>query len=62
MVYDQLQFDVPSGSTGDNLDRYHVRMEEMEQSLRIAEQALKKMPEGPVHVDSEGKVVKHMKW
>ena len=57
MVYDQLQFDVPLGSSGDNLDRYHVRMEEMQQSLRIAEQALNKMPQGPVQVDSEGKVV-----
>jgi NADH-quinone oxidoreductase subunit D len=57
LVYDQLQFDIPLGSTGDNLDRYHVRMEEMQQSLRIAEQALNKMPKGPVQVDSEGKVV-----
>lgn len=57
MVYDQLQFDIPLGSTGDNLDRYHVRMEEMQQSLRIAEQALNKMPTGPVQVDSEGKAV-----
>ena len=57
MVYDQLQFDIPLGSMGDNLDRYHVRMEEMQQSLRIAEQALNKMPKGPVQVDSEGKVV-----
>jgi NADH-quinone oxidoreductase subunit D len=57
MVYDELQFDIPLGSMGDNLDRYHVRMEEMQQSLRIAEQALNKMPKGPVQVDSEGKVV-----
>ena len=57
MVYDQLQFDVPLGATGDNLDRYHVRMEEMQQSLRLAEQALHKMPKGPVRVDSEGRAV-----
>ena len=57
MVYDQLQFDIPLGATGDNLDRYHVRMEEMQQSLRIAEQALNKMPHGPVQVDSEGRAV-----
>jgi NADH:ubiquinone oxidoreductase subunit D len=57
MIYDQMQFDIPLGSTGDNLDRYHVRMEEMQQSLRIAEQSLSKMPHGPVQVDSEGKVV-----
>ena len=41
LVYDQLDFEVPLGTTGDNLDRYHVRMQEMEQSLRIAEQALR---------------------
>ena len=57
MVYDELQFEVPLGTTGDNLDRYHVRMEEMRQSLRIAEQALNRMPEGPIQVDSEGNAI-----
>jgi NADH-quinone oxidoreductase subunit D len=46
-VYDRLQFDVPVGTKGDNLDRYLVRMEEMEQSIRIVEQALREIPEGP---------------
>jgi NADH-quinone oxidoreductase subunit D len=57
MVYDQVQFDVPLGTKGDNLDRYYVRMEEMQQSLRIAEQALNKLPEGPIQVDPEGKII-----
>ena len=52
-VYDQLDFDVPVGTTGDNMDRYLVRMEEMEQSMRIVEQALKEMPSGPVQVNPE---------
>jgi NADH-quinone oxidoreductase subunit D len=43
-VYDQLDFEVPLGERGDNFDRYMVRMKEMEQSLRIIEQAMKKMP------------------
>jgi NADH-quinone oxidoreductase subunit D len=50
-VYDRLKFDVPVGTRGDNLDRFLVRMEEMEQSMRIVEQALREMPAGPVQVD-----------
>jgi NADH-quinone oxidoreductase subunit D len=52
-VYDRLNFDVPVGTNGDNFDRYLVRMEEMEQSLRIVEQALRDIPEGPVLVHPE---------
>jgi NADH-quinone oxidoreductase subunit D len=50
-VYDRLEFDVPIGTRGDNFDRYLVRMEEMEQSMRIIEQALRDIPEGPVMVN-----------
>lgn len=56
-VYDRVKFEVPLGSRGDNLDRYYVRMQEMEQALKIAEQALDQMPEGPLNVDPEGKVI-----
>ncbi len=52
-VYDRLPFDVPVGSRGDNMDRYLVRMEEMEQSMRIVETALRDIPAGPVQVDGE---------
>ena len=52
-VYDQLPFDVPVGTQGDNMDRYLVRMEEMEQSMRIVEAALKEIPGGPVLVNPE---------
>ena len=48
MVYDQLEFDIPVGKHGDCYDRYLVRVEEMRQSLRIIDQCLDKMPEGPV--------------
>src|SRR5690242_3733808 len=49
-VYDRLQFDVPVGTRGDNMDRYLVRMEEMQQSMRIVQQALRDMPPGAVQV------------
>jgi NADH-quinone oxidoreductase subunit D len=52
-VYDRLDFDVPVGTEGDNLDRYMVRMEEMEQSMRIIEQALRQIPPGPFLAGSE---------
>lgn len=41
--YDQFEFEVPLGERGDNFDRYMVRMKEMEQSLRIIEQAIQKI-------------------
>lgn len=44
--YDQLDFDVPIGTTGDVFDRYLVRVAEMRQSLRIIEQVCKNMPSG----------------
>ncbi len=50
-VYDRIDFDVPVGTTGDNMDRYLVRMEEMEQSMRIVEAAMRDLPAGPVMVD-----------
>jgi NADH-quinone oxidoreductase subunit D len=52
-VYDRLSFDVPVGTRGDNMDRYLVRMEEMEQSMRIVEAALDEIPSGSVQVNPE---------
>lgn len=46
--YEQFEFDIPVGSNGDVYDRYLVRIEELRQSVRILEQALKNMPGGPV--------------
>ena len=49
LVYDRLDFDVPLGEYGDNFDRYMVRMREIDQSLRIVEQAAAALPpRGPV--------------
>ena len=47
LVYDRFDFDVPVGSDGDNFDRYAVRVEEMQQSMRILEQALEADPGRP---------------
>ncbi len=56
LVYDQLDFEVPLGDNGDNYDRYLVRMREMEQSLRIIEQCLNKIPKsaGPEELMTKG--------
>lgn len=47
-IYDRFSFAVPLGQTGDNWDRYIVRMREMEESAKIVRQALRGLPEGPV--------------
>ncbi|MFC2157486.1 NADH-quinone oxidoreductase subunit D [Acidobacteriota bacterium] len=52
--YDHFDFEVPLGDRGDNYDRYMVRMTEMEQSMRIIEQARDKMPETHAKVMVEG--------
>jgi NADH-quinone oxidoreductase subunit D len=49
--YETYDFDVPVGTEGDMYDRYLVRMEEMRQSIRILEQALERVPDGPIDVD-----------
>ena len=49
--YEDFDFKIPVGTTGDNWDRMVVRMEEMKQSARIVEQALDGLPEGPYITD-----------
>ena len=44
--YDQLDFNIPVGTTGDVYDRYLVRVAEMRESLKIIEQVCKNLPEG----------------
>jgi len=48
--YDQYEWDVVSEEGGDVWARYRVRVEEMYQSLRIIDQALRKMPSGPINI------------
>ncbi len=50
-VYAEMDFDIPTGTTGDCYARYLVRVEEMRQSAKIMKQAIEKMPSGPVMVD-----------
>jgi NADH-quinone oxidoreductase subunit D len=49
--YETYDFDVAVGTHGDVYDRYLVRVEEMRQSVRIIQQALDRLPDGPVNVD-----------
>lgn len=49
--YEDFDFIIPVGTQGDTYDRFQVRQEEIRQSLRIIEQALKNMPEGSYKAD-----------
>ncbi len=49
--YDEFEFDIPIGETGDVYDRYIVRLREMEWSNSIVEQALERLPKGPIMAD-----------
>ena len=52
LVYDQVDFDVPMRTEGDSLARYFVRVEEMEESIKIIRQCLAKLPAGPIRTDN----------
>ena len=51
LVYDRMEFEVPTGERGDNYDRFEVRFREMYESRKIAEQAMKQLPGGPVSIE-----------
>lgn len=50
--YDEFDFEIPLGKSGDVYDRYLVRLEEMRQSNRIVRQAAERLPQGPVAADA----------
>jgi len=50
--YDKFDFKVPTRPEGDVYARYLVRLEEMRQSLRIVQQAMEGLPEGPIKTDA----------
>jgi NADH-quinone oxidoreductase subunit D len=49
--YEDFEFKIPVGTVGDNYDRFHVRLAEMKESVRIIEQAVAGLPEGPYITD-----------
>ncbi len=53
--YEKFDFKIPVGTVGDNYDRYKVRLTEMRESLKIVEQAMDGLPEGP-YITSNRKV------
>jgi NADH-quinone oxidoreductase subunit D len=50
--YEKFQFKVPTSDVGDVWARYIVRLEEMRESVKICQQALDGMPEGPIKADA----------
>jgi NADH:ubiquinone oxidoreductase subunit D/NADH:ubiquinone oxidoreductase subunit C len=48
-VYDRFDFDVCTRPNGDMMDNYLIRIDEIRQSLRILEQAVKQIPKGPIN-------------
>jgi len=52
LAYDQVDFQVPVYQEGDVYARYRVRMEEMRESVKIVEQAMRRMPGGPWIADN----------
>jgi len=57
-IYDRFDFDVPTRTTGDTFARFDIRVDEMEQSCRIIDQALAKLPAGPIMPDKLKRKVK----
>ncbi len=55
-VYPDLEFEIPTATEGDSFARYRVRLAEIEQCLRIVEQALDRLPDGPVQAKVPKKV------
>ena len=46
-----MAVNVPGGTSGDTYDRFVVRVAEMGESMKIIQQAIKNMPDGPIHAD-----------
>jgi len=57
-IYSKFDFEIPTGTKGDCMASFMVRFHELEQSLRIIEQALDGLPEGPIMADKVPKKLK----
>ena len=51
LAYDQVDFDIVVGTYGDTFDRYAIRLNEIRVSMRIVEQCLELMPDGPYRAE-----------
>jgi len=51
LAYDQVDFDIVVGTYGDTFDRYAIRLNEIRESMRIVEQCIEMMPEGPYRTE-----------
>ncbi len=49
--YEDFDFDIPVGTSGDTYDRFMVRQQEVWESMKIIKQAYENLPEGPYHAD-----------
>ena len=52
LKYEEIDFNIPMRTEGDSLARYFVRVEEMEESIKIIRQCLDRLPDGPIRVDN----------
>ena len=51
LAYDEVDFDIVVGTYGDTFDRYAIRLNEIRESMRIVEQCIEKMPDGPYRAE-----------
>ncbi|MDP6900466.1 MAG: NADH-quinone oxidoreductase subunit D [Acidimicrobiales bacterium] len=51
LAYDEVDFDIVVGTYGDTFDRYAIRLNEIRESMRIVEQCLELIPEGPYRAE-----------
>jgi NADH-quinone oxidoreductase subunit D len=47
-IYDRFEFEIPTDERGDNMARFDVRLREMVESMKIIEQAVADIPDGPI--------------
>ncbi|MCX8022487.1 MAG: NADH-quinone oxidoreductase subunit D [Syntrophorhabdaceae bacterium] len=57
-AYRDIDFEIPTGVNGDNMDRYMIRLKEMEISLNIIEEAINRLPDGPYRAEKLPKKLK----
>lgn len=57
-IYDRFDFDVAVRYNGDVYDRFLIRFDEMRQSLRILQQAMKQIPDGPIQTGKKNYTIK----